>query len=137
MISGSVISWRSKKQSTVALSTAEAEYMALASATQEAIWLRQLLSFIYKETDILSKSTIIHEDNQSSICMVKNHQFHGRAKHIDIRYHFVREQTLLGSIELNYCKSNEMIADIFTKSLSAGQFKYLRSLLGMYIEEEC
>ena len=137
MLSGSAISWRSKKQPTVALSTAEAEYMALASATQEAVWLRHLLAFIYHDTNVLSTPTRIYEDNQSSICMAKNHQFHGRAKHIDIKFHFVREQVSCGSIDLKYCKSNDMVADIFTKSLCVKQFKYLRTLLGMSIEEDC
>ena len=87
---GAAVSWRSKKQTCVALSTAEAEYMALASAAQEAIWMRQLF------TDLTSKPSeevmIIYEDNQSVICMVKNPQFHGRAKHIEIKYHFICEQ---------------------------------------------
>ena len=88
-ISGAVISWRSKKQTCVALSTAEGEYMALASAAQEAILMRQLL------TDLRNpprEPTRIFEDNQSAICLAKNPQFHGRAKHIGIKYHVVREQ---------------------------------------------
>ena len=85
-ISGEAISWRSKKQPCVALSTAEAEYIALASAAQEAIWMRQLL------TDVRSpprEPTRIFEDNQSAICLARNPQFHGRAKHIGIKYHFI------------------------------------------------
>ena len=87
-ISNAAISWRSKKQSCVALSTAEPEYMALASATHEAVWLQQLL------TDLKSKPNcplLIFEDNQAAICMAKNAQYHRRAKHIDIKYHFIRE----------------------------------------------
>jgi len=86
---GTAVSWRSKKQTRVALSTAEAENMALASAAQEAIWMRQLVG------ELNNKPTgpiIIYEDNQSAICMSKNPQFHGRAKHIGIKYHFIREQ---------------------------------------------
>ena len=97
LISAAAISWRSKKQSCVALSTAEAEHMALA-ATQEAVWLRQLIASIKKQNNGLTTPTRIYEDNQSSICMAKNPQFHGRSKHIDIKFHFVREQVGLGNL---------------------------------------
>ncbi len=73
-LSGGAISWRSKKQSCVALSTAEAEYIALASAAQESVWLQELLTSL-KETKI--KPTTIYEDNQSAICLAKNPQYHG------------------------------------------------------------
>ena len=135
-ICGGAVSWRSKKQSCVALSTAEAEYMALASATQEAIWMKHLINDLH--TEILEKPVCIHEDNQSTICIAKNHQYHGRSKHIDIKYHFTRDQVISGNIELNYCKSEDMVADLFTKPLSGPQFKCLRELLGLTaIEEEC
>ena len=138
MMSGSAVSWRSKKQSCVALSTAEAEYMALSSATQEAMWMRQLFASLVNEYK-LSEPTTIYEDNQSTICMAKNNQSHGRSKHIDIKYHFVREQVEQQSIKLIYCKSEEMTADILTKGLLNYQFKKLRSKLGMstQIQEEC
>ena len=135
-ICGGAISWRSKKQSCVALSTAEAEYMALASTTQEAVWMKHLMTDLHIE--ILEKPVCIYEDNQSTICIAKNHQYHGRSKHIDIKFHFTRDQVLSGNIELKYCKSEDMIADIFTKPLSGPQFKRLRELLGLTaIEEEC
>ena len=73
-ISGAAVSRRSKKQTCVALSTAEAEYMALASAAQEAIWMRQLTSDLKSESTV---ATVIFEDNQSAICMAQNPQFHG------------------------------------------------------------
>ena len=138
MMSGSAVSWRSKKQSCVALSTAEAEYMALSSATQEGMWMRQLFASLVNEYK-LSEPTTIYEDNQSTICMAKNNQSHGRSKHIDIKYHFVREQVEQQSIKLIYCKSEEMTADILTKGLLNYQFKKLRSKLGMstQIQEEC
>ena len=133
-LSNGAVSWRSKKQSCVALSTAEAEYMALSSAFQEAAWMRQLLSgLIGIQVDSLGP-TLIFEDNQSTICMSKNHQFHGRSKHIDIKYHYVREQVAAGNIELEYCKSDNMLADIFTKGLNGPRFKKLRSMVGMTSE---
>ena len=103
-ISGAAISWRSKKQSCVALCTAEAEYIALASAAQEAIWMRQLL------TDVRNPPrgpTRIFEDNQSAICLARNPQFHGRAKHIGIKYRFIREQVEKGTVELQCCPTEE------------------------------
>ena len=104
----------------MALPTAEAEYMALASAVQEAIWMRQL-------TDELgngpTEATTIFEDNQSAICMAKNPQFHGGAKHIGIKYHFIREQISSGTVKLEYCPTKEMIADMLTKGLHRDQFR--------------
>ena len=78
------VSWLSKKQATVALSTAEAEYVALSTATQEAIWLRRLLTDVGEP---LEEPIVIHEDNQGAIAMAKNPVGHARTKHIDIRYH--------------------------------------------------
>ena len=88
-MSGAAISWMSKKQTCVALSTAEAEYMALSMAAQESIWLECLLSNMEKKSD---EPVVIYEENQSTICMATNPKFHGRAKHIDIKHHYVRDQ---------------------------------------------
>ena len=106
------MSWRSKKQSCVALSTAEAEYMALSSAAQVAVWLRELCKDLNSE---LTNPTVIFEDNQAAIKMAKNPQYHGRSKHISIKYHFIREQVSSNLIELRYCRTDDMIADIFTE----------------------
>ena len=84
---GATISWRGRKQTCVALSTAEAEYIALSAATQETLWMRQLLTNLSVNVE---KPITIYEDNQSAIAMSKNPQFQGRSKHIDIKYHFVR-----------------------------------------------
>ena len=127
-INGAAISWRSKKQSCIALSTVEAEYVALASAAQEAIWMRQLL------TDVRNPPrgpTRIFEDNQSAICLARNPQFHGRAKHIGIKYYFIQEQVEKGTVKLQYCPTEEMIADMLTKGLSWDQFLKLRLISGL------
>ena len=88
MLGGAAISWKSCKQGCVALSTAEAEYMALASAAQEALWMTRLINeFRVFEASIMPPVKI-YEDNQSGICIAKNQQQHGRSKHIDIKYHF-------------------------------------------------
>ena len=127
-ISGAPVSWRSKKQSCVALSTAEAEYMALSSAAQEATWIRQLTSDLQNGP---TRPTVIHEDNQAAICMAKNPQFHGRTKHIEIKYHFIREKVQNETIELKYCATNDMIADMLTKGLCHEKFEKFRELAGV------
>ena len=90
-------------------------------------------------TEVPNNPVRIYEDNQSTICIARNHQYHGRSKHIDIKFHFTRDQVTCGNIELVYCKSEDMIADLFTKPLCGPQFKRLRSQLGLVpaIEEEC
>ena len=127
-LSGGVVSYSSRKQSCVALSTAEAEYMALASATQEAVWLRKLATDLHLDT---KGPMLIYEDNQATIVMSKDPQYHGRSKHIDIKFHYVRDQCNDNVIQLKYCPTNDMIADIFTKGLSQDKFKRLRQMLGM------
>ena len=117
--SGGAVTWKSKKQSCVALSTAEAEYIALSSAAQESVWLKHLTTELRSPP---KSPTTIFEDNQSAIAMTKNPQFHGRAKHIDIKYHFIREQVNCGNAKLEYCPTEEMTADIFTKGLNRELF---------------
>ena len=128
VLGGTAISWKSSKQTCVALSTAEAEYVALSAAAQEAMWLQQLAS------DLLNKNireTTILEDNQSAICLAKNQQVHGRTKHIDIKYHFIHDLVEAGRIKLTYCASEDMVADMFTKVLHIKQFEKLRLQAGI------
>ena len=108
-----------EQDTCLALSTTEAEYIALSGAAQESLWLQQLLADLKKEE---AKSMIIYEDNQSAISMARNPQFHGRTKHIAIKYHFITEQVTNGKLELRYCRTNDMIADMMTKGLSGEQF---------------
>ena len=127
-LGGTTITWQSKKQTCVALSTAEAEYIALAGAAQEAVWLKHL----YQElADTPNKPVLINEDNQAAIAISKNPQYHGRVKHIDIKYHFIREQVHNRNIELEYCCTSEMIADMLTKGLGKVQLQKLRELAGI------
>lgn len=128
MLNGGAVSWSSKKQKCVALSTAEAEYVALSSAAQESIWLRQLLMELGSSPET---PTVIFEDNLSTIAMTKNPQFHGRAKHIDIKHHFIREQVSHGTVQLEYCPTTDMTADILTKGLSRETFVKLRAKSGV------
>jgi len=128
MLSGGAITWKSKKQTCVALSTAEAEYIALSASAQESIWLRQILTDLGNPP---TQPTTLYEDNQSAIAMAKNPQFHGRAKHIDIKCHYIRDQVQTAQIQLTYCPTEEMIADIFTKGLSRDKFEKLRDKAGI------
>ena len=134
---GSPICWKSKRQPTVALSTAEAEYMSLAHAAQTAIWLRRFLNDI----GIVQKSaTKIFEDNQGCIAMAKNPVNHERTKHIDIKYHFVRELVTSGVIEISYLETEEMEADILTKGMTRDRHVKLCCAIGLQnlsVEGEC
>ena len=111
-MTGGPISWYSKKQDLVivALSTSEAEYVALSAATQEAVWLRRLLTDLQVT---LSEPTVLMEDNQGAIAIARNPTAHARMKHIGICYHFVCEAMQMVIIDLCYCPTKEMIADMF------------------------
>ena len=128
VMSGGPISWISQKQATVALSTAEAEYIALSTASQEAVWLQKLLADIDKNC---AKAITLMEDNQGAIAIAKNPVEHKRTKHIDFRYHYVREQVKKGVIEIKYLNTKEMLADILTKPLARGKFEFLHSNMGI------
>lgn len=121
---GGAVSWSSKLQPTVALSSAEAEYMAVCAAVQEAIHLRQLISDLGYMQD---QPTVIFEDNQGCIAMSANPVFHKRTKHIDIRYHFIRERITSGDVELRYVATEYQLADLLTKALPRPRINSLRS----------
>lgn len=126
LLGSSAISWSSRKQPSTALSSSEAEYMAVTSATCQAIWLRRILQDMKFEQ---KEATVIYCDNQSTISMAKNPVHHQRTRHIDIRHHFIREQVAEGSIQLEFCNSREQVADLFTKALPLEKFAYLRDKL--------
>jgi hypothetical protein len=134
MLNGGCVSWRSKKQRSVALSSTEAEYMALSEATQEAVWLKAFVRELGELSD--GDSILVLEDNQGSIALAKNPEFHKRTKHIDIRYHFVREKVESGQVALQYCPTQDMLADIMTKPIAAPQFAALRTKLGIIVAGE-
>lgn len=115
--SGALISWSSKRQKTVALSTTEAEYMALSVAVQEALWLRILLQEL--EPGYVKGPTTVYCDNMSAIKLSKNEVVSQRSKHIDIRYHFCKDHVRRGVIDVQYLPTDEMPADAFTKALPA------------------
>ena len=112
---GGAVSWMAKRQRSTALSTCEAEYMALAEAAREAVWLRNLMMDILRSGP--DAPITIYEDNQSAMKLVYNPVDHQRTKHIDIRYHFTREAVEDNLVQLTYVPSEDMVADQLTKPL--------------------
>ena len=123
------ISWKSNRQRVVAKCTMEAEYIALSDNGSEVIWLRQLLSDLgYKQN-----TTTINEDNAACISIANNPTNHHRAKHIDIRYHWIRQEIQNKTIKLQKCPSKLMLADILTKPLNRFLFKDLGTRCGITV----
>ncbi|KAH9669846.1 hypothetical protein KPL70_021959 [Citrus sinensis] len=120
--------WMSKKQPIVTLSTCEAEYVAATSSVCHAIWLRNLLKELSLPQEEPSEICV---DNKSTIALSKNPVFHDRSKHIDTRYHFIRECIARKEVQIKYVKSQDQAADIFTKPLNQEDFVRFRSLLGV------
>ena len=104
----------------------ESEYIALSGACQEAVWLRRLLADIGLEQ---KGPSTIYEDNQGAIELTKNPRFHNRTKHIDVSFHYIREQVNLKTVSVKYCPTNVMLADIITKGLSRNAFETFRDNL--------
>lgn len=111
MKSDSVISWKSRKQRTVALSSCESEYMALSEASRETMYLQHLELEI---TGFCNK-VVLYSDSQSALKLANNHQSHKRSKHIDVRYNFIREIINNNVIEAKYLPTTNRSADLLTK----------------------
>ncbi|CAL2237047.1 unnamed protein product [Prunus armeniaca] len=128
MIGAGAVSWSSKKQQIVTLSTTEVEFVAATSCACQAIWLKRMLEELhcYQEGSIQ-----VFCDNSSAIKLLKNPVLHGRSKHIDVRYHFLRDLCTNGVIDMIYCRSEDQVADILTKPLKVPVFVKLRELLGV------
>lgn len=109
------ITWESKKQKPIAMSSAEAEYLSMCNATKEAMFMRNLLSEIHGKANTL----LIYNDNQSAQKIISNQQYHNRTKHIDLRYHFIRDAFENGIIDIKYKPTDDMVADALTKPLSS------------------
>jgi Reverse transcriptase (RNA-dependent DNA polymerase). len=126
------ISWKSKKQPSVALSSCEAEYMAQTQATREAIWLRRLLQELQGTTKTGElPTTVIFGDNQGAIALTKNPEHHERSKHISIQWHFTREKVEEGLVDIRYTPTSKQVADGLTKALPRGPFETFRKALGL------
>jgi hypothetical protein len=122
------VSWSSKKQASVALSTTEAEYIAANEATKQSIWLRRIMEDLnIKQV----QPTVIYCDNKSAIHLSKNPVLHKRSKHIELCYHYIRGMVEENQVSLDYCSTHEQVADVLTKSLSKEKFGYFRYILGV------
>lgn len=132
-IGNNIVSWRSKKQQTIALSSAEAEYYALSDCMQEGLYLQQLLA----DMGFPQKMTIIHCDNQACIDLSRNPVHHQRTKHIDIKHHYIRDHIEKHHFDLKYIHTSENPADLFTKSLNKVKFaKFKSMILGFQVMQD-
>jgi len=124
------ISWSAKKQPIITLSSTEAEYVALTHAAKDILWIHKILkefSFLHN----LSLPSTLYCDNQGAICLSKDATFHGRTKHIDVHFHFIRQTVTSRDVELLYIPTEKMVADIFTKSLARVKFEGFRAELNV------
>lgn len=128
MMGEGIVAWCSQRQKSVALSTTEAEYIALSQSIQELTWLTLLISDLLEAQ---GDTPVLYADNQSAIKLVKNPEYHKRTKHIDVRYHYIREKFSEGMFSLEYVPSKEQLADILTKPTPRPRFQELREMLGI------
>ena len=126
-LSGGAVRWQTKKQTTVALSSCEAEYQGLVSAIQEATFLQSILCELGYEQ---SQATIIGEDNQSCIKLATNPVTHKRSKHIDTKFHFIREKVENNTVDIVYTPTNQLAADLLTKALPQVKVEKHRGFMG-------
>jgi hypothetical protein len=130
MLNGGPVSWKSKRQSCVSLSTTESEYVAAAAAAKEIVWMRRLLQDLGCNQ---LKPTYLFCDNQSAIKLVRNPQFHQRTKHIDVKFHFIRDLQEDKVIDVVYVNSEGQLADLLTKGLDGPRFRKLREEIGISV----
>ena len=130
-VNGSTVSWASRKQTTVSLSSAEAEYMAAGAAAQEVLWLRALLRDLGFEQ---RSATVVLCDNQAAIAIASDDVHHARTKHIDIRHHFIRDHVASGVLALRWVSTHAQEADVLTKALGAVPYSRMRDcILGVAV----
>ena len=127
-IGDGVVSWKSKKQTCIALSSTEAEYMVLCQASKESVW---MTDFLGSSGVSLQGPVVINADNQGSIALTRNPVFHDRSKHINIQYHFAHDLIRAGQISLNYVPTAEILADLLTKSLPRACHLCLSKAIGL------
>lgn len=130
LVNGAAVCWSSRKQNLVALSTCESEFIALSEACRAATWLRRLLGDFRQNS---SKATTIFEDNQSCLKLIEEEErLSDRSKHIDTRFHFVKDYVKKGIVQCIYCPTEKMLADVLTKPISASKIISFRSELGLH-----
>jgi hypothetical protein len=127
LLGNRLVSWSSKKQHSVSISTAEAEYVAAGSCCSQILWMQYQL----QDYGVTASKTPIFCDSTSAIAISNNPVLHSRTKHIDIRYHFIRDHVMKEDVELHFIPTDNQLADLFTKPLDESRFNYLISKLGM------
>jgi hypothetical protein len=132
ILNGGAISWKSKQQGLVACSTLEAEYIAASEAAKEAIWMERML----KDLDNQLSAKLLYADNQGAIDLAMNGKYSNKTKHIDLRQHHVRDCVEKGLINLAYCPTDSMVADVLTKPLSAVKHEAFSKRMGIDLKEE-
>ena len=125
-----IVSWSAKKQPIVTLSSIKAEYVALTHATKYVLWIRKIFSELHPFTEF-GPPMDLYCDNQGAIRLSKDSTFHGCTKHIDVHFHFIQQMISTGAILLKYCPTEDMIANVFTKSLARVKFEKFHNLLGL------
>lgn len=133
MLSAGAVSWSLRKHPIVTLSTTEAEYVAAAACACQCVWMQRVLNSLGYDH---CRCVTLFCDNTSTIKLAKNHVFHGRSKHINVRFHFIRDLSKDGVVKLEFCGSSEQLADIFTKPLKLEAFERLRKMLGVVAKRE-
>lgn len=128
IVNGGIVSWTCRKQNCVALSSTEAEFIALSEACKEAVWLRRLLNDLQHPVQAATK---IYEDNQSCLKLIEEEKLSNQTKHIDTRYHFVKDYVQREFVSCVYCCSEDMLADLLTKPLPAKRHVMLRERCGL------
>lgn len=129
LMAGGAVSWSSKRQATVALSTVEAEYVAMSRCAQQVVWMHNWLEEVAIE---YSTPGLIKGDNRGAIALSKNTKDHGKVKHIDIRHHYIRELLEDGAIVIEHVPSSDNLADLFTKPLPRDHHHRLLTSLNIY-----
>lgn len=129
---GGPLMWTARKQQCVTLSSTEAEYVALSEACRELLWLLKLMKDFGEQ---VAQPIIMREDNQSCIAMLHSEGGSRRTKHIDTRHNFVREMVINGQIDVIYCPTETMIADILTKPLARTKLEFHRRAAGLLFSE--
>ena len=126
-ISGAIVTWCSKKQPVISVSSMEAELYSLSEAIREGVWIRNLFKELHQN---LNEPTIVNQDNKSTIAIAKNPIHHQRTKHIDVKMNQLRQYLDKKDLSLKWCPTEDMIADILTKALPAAQHKRFTKLMG-------
>jgi hypothetical protein len=128
LIDGGTVSWSSKWQEIISLFTTESKYIMATHEMKEGLWLKSLLSEIFSP---FNSPITMFSDNQATITLTCDHQYHARTKHIDVRYHWIRWVVEKGVMHLMYCLMNDMVADTLTKALPSPKVKHFATCLGL------